>query len=303
MAQAFPSKPVRLIVPFPAGGGTDLVGRTVGQRMATLLGQQVIADNRAGAGGMIGVETAARSAPDGYTMVIAGVGELTMFPSLYRKLPYDPQKDLQPLGLIAITPQILVVNTAVIPTPTLRDFIAYAKANPGKVNYGTYGPGSLNHVMMESFASRAGIQLSAIPYKGSAPALTDLLGGQIAAMILAPSVAKSAVDSGKLRALGATTRDRLASMPDVPTMHEAGAENFDAASWFGLLVPANTPKDVVTALNSALVRAVQSPEVSKTLLEAGAIPRVTSPEEFGAFIRTETERWTGVVRSSGIKLD
>ncbi|MGE0800712.1 MAG: Bug family tripartite tricarboxylate transporter substrate binding protein [Lautropia sp.] len=302
-AQSFPTKPIRLIVPFPTGGGTDLVGRTVGQRMGALLGQQVVADNRAGAGGMIGVEAAARSAPDGHTIVIAGVGELTMFPSLYRKLPYDPLKDLQPLGLIAVTPQLLVVNTAVIPTPTLRDFIAFAKANPHKINYGTYGLGSLNHVMMELFASQAGIKLTAIPYKGSAPAITDLMGGQIAAMILAPSVARGAVNAGKLHALGATTRERIASMPDVPTLHEAGAENYDAASWFGFLAPAGTPKDVVTTLHTALVRAVETPEVTKILLENGAIPKVTSPEEFGAFIRTETERWTTVIQSTGVKLD
>lgn len=302
-AQAYPSKPVRLIVPFPAGGGTDIVGRAVGQRMSGLLGQQVIVDNRGGAGGMIGVDAASKAPADGYTILIAGVGEVSMFPSLYRKLPYDPQKDLAPIGLIATTPQVLIANPAVLPVANLRELIAYAKANPGKINYGTFGPGSLNHIMMEQLARQTGMRLTAIQYKGSAPALTDMLGGQISLMILSPALARSPMEAGKLRGLAVTSRERLAALPDLVTLHEAGAENYDSSSWFGLFAPAGVPRDVVATLSSALMRAVQSPEVSKNLLGNGILPKVNSPEEFSAFVRTEIEKWGAVINGMGLKLD
>jgi tripartite-type tricarboxylate transporter receptor subunit TctC len=302
-AQAYPSKPIRFIVPFPPGGGTDLIGRTVGQRVSMLLGQQVVVENRAGAGGMIGVEAAVRSAPDGYTVVIAGVGELSMFPSLYRKLPYDTMRDLQAIGLIAITPQILVVNQSVLPVTSLRELIQYAKANPGKINYGSFGTGSLAHVMTELLAGQAGIQITNVSYKGSAPALNDLLGGQIGLLMLSPALAKSHVESGRLLGIAVSSKERLAALPNIPSVHEAGVPNYDATSWFGALVPAGTPRETVAQLNDAIVKAVNSPEVSKLLLSNGILPLTNNPQEFSQFIKQEIDKWGAIIKKLGLTLD
>ncbi len=252
---------------------------------------------------MIGVEAAARAAPDGYTVVIAGVGELSMFPSLYRKLPYDTMKDLQGVSLIAITPQILVVNQSVLPVTNLRELIQYAKAHPNKINYGSFGTGSLAHVMTELLANQAGIQITNISYKGSAPALADLLGGQIGLLMLSPALAKSHLESGKLLGLAVSSKERLAALPNVPSIHEAGVPNYDASSWFGALVPAGTPKEIVAQLGDIFVKAVNTPEVNKLLLANGILPMAKGPQEFSLFIKQEIDKWGAIIKKMGLALD
>ena len=303
LAQAYPGKPIRFIVPFPAGGGTDMVARAVGQRLFALLGQQVIVDNRPGAGGIIGVEAVARSAADGYSVLIAGVAELTMFPSLYRKLSYDTLRNFQPLSLLALTPQVLVVNPSVVPVANLRELIAHARANPGRINYGTFGPGSLAHIMVELFAVPAGIKLTSVSYKGSPPALQDLLGGQIGLMLLSPALAKSQIDAGKLRGIAVSTKERIPALPEIASIHEAGIENYDASSWIGSLLPAGTPQEIVIPLNEAMVKAVNSPEVQKFFFASGIAPLANTPEQFTQFIRREIEKWGSAIRPMGLTLD
>ena len=303
VAQSYPSKPIRMLVPFPAGGGTDFVARTLAQQLAGPLGQQIVVENRAGASGMIGVEAAARSPADGYTVLIAGVGELTINPSLYRKVPYDTLKDFRPVSLVAKNPLMLVVNPAVLPVATLREVIAAAKASPGRITYASFGPGSIAHVTGELFARRAGIQIVHVPYKGAAPALQDLVGGQVAMMFLDYSTAKSQFGSGKVRAIAVSTRERHPALPDIPSVHEAGLENFDAYSWIGAAVPAGTPNEVATKLEAEIINALNSPELRQRFSDYGVLPMPSGAERYAQFIRQELERWGDVVKSLDIVLE
>jgi tripartite-type tricarboxylate transporter receptor subunit TctC len=302
--QAYPTRPIRFIVPFPAGGGTDFVARTVGQKLSETMGQSIITDNRGGASGMIGVEAAARSPADGYTILIAGVGELTINPSLYSKISYDVRKDLQAITLLGKNPMLLVVNPKIIPVTNLRGFIDYAKANPGKIDYGSFGIGSISHVIAEDFTRQANIKLTHVPYKGAAPALQDVVGGQIGAMFVDYGAAKGFLTEGTLIALAVSTKERHPALPSVPTLAESGIKDFDEFSWIGSMVPAGTPAEIVAKLNQELVKAVASPTVQKNFAEAGFIPATNTPEQYTEFVHQELARWRGIVSSiPGLKLD
>ncbi|QOL49041.1 Bug family tripartite tricarboxylate transporter substrate binding protein [Massilia litorea] len=301
-AQAFPSKALTIVVPFSAGGTTDILARVVGQYMAKDLGQPVIIDNRAGAGGNIGAQMVARAAPDGYTLLMGTVGTHAINQSLYKKMPFDPIKDFAPITRVALVPNLLVANPSQ-PFKTVKELIAYAKANPGKVSFASSGSGTSIHLSGEMFQQMAGVEMQHIPYKGSAPALTDLLGGQTAIMFdNMPSVI-SHVRAGKLRPIAVTTPTRSPALPDVPTIAESGVPGYSATSWFGILAPANTPAPVIAKLNASILKALADPEVKKKLAEQGAEPHGEKPEQFAEFIRSETAKWGQTVKVSGATAD
>jgi len=299
---AFPAKPITIIVPFSAGGTTDILARVVGQYMARDLGQTVVVDNRAGAGGNIGGQAAARAPADGYTLFIGTVGTHAINQSLYKKMPFDPIKDFAPLSRVAMVPNLLVANPSQ-PFKSVKEMIAYAKANPGKVNFGSAGNGSSIHLSGELFKQMTGVDMQHVPYKGSAPAVSDLIGGQISVMFDNMPSAIPHVKAGKLRALAVTTAKRSPALPDVPTIAEAGVPGYEATSWFGLLAPAGTPAPVVAKLNASILKALADPEVKKKLAEQGAEPHGEKPEQFAAFIESETLKWGKVVKESGASLD
>jgi tripartite-type tricarboxylate transporter receptor subunit TctC len=301
-AQAFPSKALTIVVPFSAGGTTDILARVVGQYMAKDLGQPVIIDNRAGAGGNIGAQMVARAAPDGYTLLMGTVGTHAINQSLYKKMPFDPIKDFAPITRVALVPNLLVANPSQ-PFKTVKELIAYAKANPGKVSFASSGSGTSIHLSGEMFQQMAGVEMQHIPYKGSAPALTDLLGGQTAIMFdNMPSVI-SHVRAGKLRPIAVTTPTRSPALPDVPTIAESGVPGYSATSWFGILAPASTPAPVIAKLNASILKALADPEVRKKLAEQGAEPHGEKPEQFAEFIRSETAKWGQTVKVSGATAD
>ncbi len=301
-AQAFPSKTITIIVPFAAGGTTDILARIVAQGMGAELGQPVVVDNRAGAGGNIGGQLAARAPADGYTLFMGTVGTHAINAALYRKMPFDPIKDFAPLTRVANVPNLLVANPAQ-PFKTVQELIAYAKANPGKINFGSSGSGSSVHLSGELFKSMAKVDMQHVPYKGSAPAVTDLLGNQIAIMFdNMPSVIPH-VRSGKLRAIAVTTARRSPELPDVPTIAEAGVPGYEATSWFGMFAPAGTPAPVVAKLNAAIVKVLAQPDVRKKLAEQGAEAVGDTPEQFAAFIQKESVKWGRVVKESGASVD
>ena len=299
---AFPAKPITIIVPFSAGGTTDILARVVGQYMARDLGQTVVVDNRAGAGGNIGGQAAARAPADGYTLFMGTVGTHAINQSLYKKMPFDPIKDFAPLSRVAMVPNLLVANPSQ-PFKSVKEMIAYAKANPGKVNFGSAGNGSSIHLSGELFKQMTGVDMQHVPYKGSAPAVSDLIGGQISVMFDNMPSAIPHVKAGKLRALAVTTAKRSPALPDVPTIAEAGVPGYEATSWFGLLAPAGTPAPVVAKLNASILKALADPEVKKKLAEQGAEPHGEKPEQFAAFIESETLKWGKVVKESGASLD
>jgi len=298
----FPGRPVRLIVPFPPGGSTDILARAIGQKLAEAWGQPLVIDNRPGAGGIIGMETAAKAAPDGYTLVMGHVGTLAANPALYKSLPYDPVKDFAPVTLIAMVPNVLVVGPAVS-SKTVAELVALAKSKPGKLDYGSGGNGSAAHLATEYFKLKAGIDIQHVPYKGTAPALQDLLGGQIAFIITGLPPVLAQVKSGKLRILGVASAQRLKQFPDIPTIAESGVPGYEATQWYGILAPAATPKDVVAKLNRDVVNALKDPSVADKLAAEGADPVGDSPGEFAAFIRSEIDLWGKVIRATGAKVE
>ena len=299
---AYPSKPVRLVVPFTPGGSTDILARAVGQKLSESWGQPVVVDNRPGAGGIIGMETVAKAAPDGYTLVMGHIGTLAANPALYKTLPYDPVKDFAPCTLIARVPNVLVVGPAV-PSRSVAELIALAKANPGKLDYGSGGNGSAAHLATEYFKLKAGVDLQHIPYKGTAPALQDLLGGQIALMMTGLPPVLPHVKAGRLRILGVASAQRLKMFPDIPTIAESGVRGFEATQWYGILAPAATPKDVVAKLNREFVKALTDPVVAAKLASEGADPAGGTPEQFATFIASEIELWGKVIRATGAKVE
>jgi tripartite-type tricarboxylate transporter receptor subunit TctC len=301
-AQAYPAKPITIVVPFAAGGTTDILARVIGQALTKELGQTVIVDNRAGAGGNIGAQFAAKSPADGYTLFMGTVGTHAINQSLYKKLPFDPIKDFAPLTRVAMVPNLLVANPAK-PYKNVKELIAYAKANPGKVNFGSSGSGSSIHLSGELFKALAKVDMVHVPYKGSAPAVTDLLGGQIDVMFDNMPSAIQHVRNGRLRPLAVTTARRSPELPDVPTVAEAGVPGYEATSWFGMFAPAATPAPVVARLNAALAKVLADPEVKKKLAEQGAEPYSEKPEQFAEFIRQETAKWSKVVKDSGASVD
>ena len=302
-AQApYPTKPIRIVVPFPAGGTTDILARAVAQKLTETMGQTVVVDNRPGAGGNIGAELVAKSPPDGYTLLMGTVGTHAINASLYAKMPYDHVKDFAPVILVAGVPNVLVVNPSV-PANNVQELIAYIKANPGKVNFASSGSGTSIHLAGELFKTMAGVSMTHVPYKGSAPAVTDLLGGQVQLMFDNLPSALPHIKAGKLRALAVTSTQRASALPDVPTVAEAGLPGFDATSWFGLLAPAGTPKDVVAKLNAEVAKWLASPEAREKLASQGAIAAGQSPEDFTRHIAAETAKWQKVVKESGAKVD
>ena len=302
LAQAYPTKPVTIIVPFAAGGTTDILARIIGQALTAELGQSVVVDNRVGAGGNIGGQAAAKAAPDGHTLFMGTVGTHAINASLYKKMPFDPVKDFAPLTRVANVPNLLVANPAQ-PYKSVKDLIAYAKANPGKVNFGSSGNGSSIHLSGELFKSLAKVDMQHVPYKGSAPAVTDLLGNQIAIMFDNMPSAIQHVRSGKLVPLAVTTAKRSPELPNVPTIAEAGVPGYEATSWFGMFAPAGTPAPVLAKLNAAIVKVLAQPDVKKKINEQGAEVYSETPEQFAAFIQAESVKWGKVVKESGASLD
>ena len=301
-AQAYPTKPITIVVPFSAGGTTDILARLVGQYLTTELGQPVVVDNKAGAGGNIGGALAAKAPADGYTLFMGTVGTHAINAALYKKMPFDHVKDFAPLSRVANVPNLLVAHPSQ-PFKTVPEMIAYAKANPGKINFGSPGNGASPHLSGELFKSMAKVELTHIPYKGSAPAVSDLLGNQIAIMFdNMPSVIPH-VRSGKLRAIAISTAKRSPELPDVPTIAEAGVPGYEAVSWFGLFAPAATPKPVLDKLSTALSKVLANPEVQKKISAQGGETVNETPAQFAAFIRSETTKWGKVVKESGATVE
>ena len=300
-ATAFPNKPIRIIVAYTPAGTTDILARAIGQKMSETWGQPVIIDNRAGAAGNIGTEVAARATPDGHTLLMGTAGTHGINVSLYRKLSWHPVNDFAPVSLSAMVPNIMVVNNA-LPVKNVREFVAYAKANPGKLSYGSPGNGSTAHLSMELFKSMTGSTIVHIPYKGSAGVLTDIMGGQIAVTIdnMPPYIPQ--VKAGKIRALAVSTGKRSSAMPDLPTIAEAGVPGYEAGAWFGLLAPAGTPKPIVAQLSAESARIIKLPDVSKRVSELGADPVGSTPEQFAELIKTEIAKWAKVIKDANVEL-
>ena len=299
-AQTFPNRAITLVIPFAPGGSTSIVGRGVADKMSELLGEKVVVDNRPGAGGTVGTKAVAKSEPDGYTLLLGYTGTLAIGPSLYKNVGYDPRKDFAPIGMIGNAPNSLVVNPS-FPAKTLGELIAYAKANPGKVNFGSAGAGTASHITGEYFARAAGITLVHVPYKGTGPAMTDLLGGHIP-MAFAPSPASHAnIAAGTLRGLAVTSTTRSSLLPEVPTIAEAALPGFDASLYYGLVAPAGTPRPIIDKLNKALRDALASDVVKKQLALDGTEITPGAPEDYAAFIDKDEKKWAGLVKASGVE--
>jgi len=301
-AQQFPAKPLHLIVPFPPGGGNDTVARAIAQQIGPDLGQPVVIDNRPGAGGSVGAELAAKAPADGHTLFLAGVGSHAVNPNLHAKLPYDPVKDFAPITLVASAPSVLVVNPAV-PARTLAEFTSYARAHPGKLNYASNGNGSAAQLAAALYESMADVRMVHVPYKGIAPALTDLLSGEVQLMFGTIVALVPQIQAGKLRALAVTSRKRSSLLTDVPTLAESGLPDYEAGSWYGILAPAGTPREVIDRLHGAIVKALKQPDVAKRLAAEGAEVIGSTPDEFAAHIKAEIARVAAVVRAAGIRIE
>ncbi|MFM9887870.1 MAG: Bug family tripartite tricarboxylate transporter substrate binding protein [Burkholderiales bacterium] len=301
-APSFPNKPIRLIVPFPPGGAVDILGRAMAQKLTENLAQNVFVDNRVGGAGAVGSEAAAKSAPDGYTLLMGSTTTISINPSLFPKLPYEPSRDFVPVTLVAFVPHLLVVNAG-IPAANLREFIAHAKARPGQLNYASAGNGTPHHIAAEMFKQMAGVDLVHIPYKGTGPAVPDLIAGQVSFMSVEILAAMPHVKAGKLRALGIATSSRNPSAPEIPTVSEAGLPGFEVTSWYGILAPAGTPKPITERLAAEMTKAIATPDLSERLSSLGATPVGNTPDEFGAHLRRESEKWAKAVKASGARVD
>ena len=300
-AQTYPGKPVRIIVPFPPGGTSDILARSLGQKLTDEWKQQVVVDNRPGAGANIGAELAARAAPDGYTLFLLSTIHV-INPALYSRLAYDPVKDFSPITLIADTSQVLVVHPS-LPVKTVQEFIAYAKKHPGELYYSSAGNGSQPHLTAELFKAKTGIDITHVPYKGAPPAMTDLLAGQVMLTFATAPSAVPFVKSGRLRALGVSTAQRISALPDVPTIAEAGVPGFEAAGWNGLVGPAGMPAALVRQVHDAVTKIIRVPAMSAFLASQGADPHTMTPGEYGDYIKSEERKWAQVVKASGARVD
>jgi tripartite-type tricarboxylate transporter receptor subunit TctC len=299
-AQTYPNRTITLVVPFPPGGSTSIVGRLIADKMSQLLGQSIVVDNRGGAGGTVGTKAVTKSEPDGYTLLLGYTGTLAIGPSLYRNVGYDPRKDFAPIGMIGSAPSSLVAHPS-FPAKTVAELIAYAKANPGKVNFGSAGVGTVGHITGEYFAHAAGIQIVHIPYKGTGPAMSDLLGGHIPISFSPVATTSGNVKAGLLRALAVTSINRSKLLPDVPTMIEAGVPGFDASLVYGLVAPAGTPPAVIERLNKALRDALVSEDVTKQLELDGTVITASTPEQYADFIDKDEKKWSELVKVSGVE--
>jgi len=301
-AATYPSKPVRLVHGFPAGGPADIFSRTIAQKLTEVMGQQVIVDSRPGAGSIIATEHVARSPADGYTVYLASSAVLALYPNLYDKLPYDLNRDFVPVTLAVAVPELLVVHPS-LPTKSAKEFVALAKAKPKELIYGSTGNGNMPHLAMESFKIAAGVSILHVPYKGAAPAVADLLGGHVHATILDVPVLLPHARSGKVRALAIATGKRSPALPEVPTMAEAGYPSVNADNWYGIIVAAATPKDIISRLHASLTSALQAAETKQRLESQGANALSSSPDELAAYMRSETSKWGKIIKTAGIKLD
>ena len=302
LGEGYPTKPIRLVVPFPAGGSLDVVARAIGQKLTEAWGQPVVIDNRPGAGGNIGADLVAKSAPDGYTILEGALSTHAVNVSLYSKMPYDPVRDFAPITLVAVTPNVLVLNPSV-PANSVKELIAYAKANPGKLSFGSGSNGSAGHLAGELFKTEAGVDMVHVPYKGAAPAMQDLLSGQIQLMFDNLANSMQQVRAGKLKALAVTTEHRSTLVPDLPTLSESGLPGFDISTWWGFFAPAGTPKEIIVKWNTEVARILATPEMKAFFAQQGAEPSPTSPEAFGAMIRREIAKYAKIVKASGAKVD
>jgi tripartite-type tricarboxylate transporter receptor subunit TctC len=301
-ADVYPSRPIRFVVAFPPGGGTDIIARSIAQKLAERLARQVLVDNRPGAGGNIGTDIVAKSAPDGYTMLMGSAGPLAINSSLFASMPFDPQRDLAPVTLAASTPNLLVVHPS-LKVATVKELVELARAHPGEINFASSGHGTPAHLAGELFNSMAGVKLVHVPYKGAAPALADLLGGQVQLMFSTMPPALPHVKDGKLRALAVTSAKRSPATPNLPTVDEAALPGFEANTWHGVVLPAGTQPAIIARLNREIVAILHLPEIVERLSSQGAEPVGSTPEEFAAYIRSETKKWAKVVRESGAKAE
>ena len=299
---AYPERPIRFIMPYPAGGSIDTAGRAVAQKLADTFGQQIVIDNRTGSGGTIGTETGARAAPDGYTLVMGGTGTLALSPHLQKKLPYDPVRDFAPVTMLIASPYVLVVHPSVA-AANVKELVALAKARPGQINYGSGGNGSAPHFASEMFNTAAGIKLVHIPYKGSTPAVIDLIGGQVQVMFTGIPSVLSYIKSSRVRALAVTGRERTAALPDVPTVIESGVPGYVVSPWFGVLVPARTPQAIISTLHREIVKVLRTPAIRERFPTEGVDPVGDTPEHFGAYIKEELVKWGKVVADTGMRAE
>ncbi len=299
---AYPNKPLRLIVGFAPGGGTDILARALGQPLGELLGQQVTIDNRAGAAGIIATELGAKAAPDGYTLLVGSSAGFAINPNLMAKLPYDPVKDFAPVGLFATLSYALDVHPS-LPAKTLRDFIALARAKPGAINYGSAGQGSSTHLAIEQFAMMGGVKMTHVPYKGNTPAMTALMSGEVA-MVFDPVLTSTPmIKSGRVRALAVTTAQRSALLPDVPTVAESGVAGYESGNWFGIFAPAGTPKDIVERLNAAINKAMARPEMKDKLTSQGADALTGTPADLASLVQRELAKFAKIIKAAGVRIE
>jgi tripartite-type tricarboxylate transporter receptor subunit TctC len=302
IAQPYPSKPTRMIVPYPPGGSADILARAIGAKLGEGLGHPVVIDNRPGAGTIIGTEATARSAPDGYTFMLGTVSSHAINPALNAKLPFDPVKDFTPLSLVASIPFAMIVHPSV-QARSVQEFVALAKSRPGQLNYSSAGNGTSNHLAGELLKSMAGVDLVHVPYKGSAPALNDLVAGQVSLMFDLVLTAAPHIKSGAVRGLAVTGTQRSAVLPDLPTVAETGLPGYEVSAWFGIFAPAGLPQPVAKRLNAEFVKVMQQPDLKQRLASLGADPLTSTPEEFATYLRSEIDKWAKVVKVSGMKVD
>jgi len=301
-AQNYPVKTVRIIVPFPAGGSTDIIGRVVAEQLTAAFGQQVIVDNRPGANGVIGTDLVAKAAPDGYTLLMGGIGSLSINPAIYSKIPYDPVRDFTAIIQIAQVPNVLVVHPS-LPIKTVKELIALAKANPGKLSFSSSGSGSSDHMSGELFKSLAHVDLVHVPYKGGAPAITDAIAGQVSMTFSNQPTALPHVKSGKLRGIAVTSIKRSSAAPELPTIDESGLKGFDVSSWVGVNAPANLPREIVTRVNAEIVKGMNAPAGRERLNQLAFDPVLSTPDQYAAHIKSEVAKWAQVAKTAGAKLD
>jgi tripartite-type tricarboxylate transporter receptor subunit TctC len=301
-AQSWPSKPIRLIVPFPPGGGSDAVGRVIAQKLSERLGQQVVVDNRGGAGGSLGTELAVRAAPDGYTMVLASTSEIAINPGLYSRLTYDTVKDLVPVVVVATTPMVVIVNPSVTAN-SIEELVALARAKPGAINVASAGSGTISHLSGELFRSINRIQWTHVPYKGTGPALTDLAGGQVQVMFAPPPPALGLVKANRAKLIAVSGRSRSPTMPEIPTVAESLKIDYTVDNWYGLFMPVGTPKEIVSRLADEVAQSLKSPDVVTTLAVQGASPGAMDTAQFAEYVKAEVRKWGELVRMTGAKVD